>query len=368
MPVRWQNWKFHWWVELDRWNAICWRCWVMNKHRIMKSWKIWIHKGLQRPYPEGCWKSEKEWVIEDLKTQMIESKVFTWGVQHQSLVMWVSRTAQSFVASWPAPNVKSSQLLPKPKHLIRLVWSSSMDWKRLQQSLRLHMTQGLCWTSLMWNYITLNASALQSSLNHSFLTSNTLLDMVIESLVDSRSSNSFIDSMFVQTQHSQHMAFHLSSSELINGTSNSSCQQALDLQICFLLGIQNLTFYITLLDQSCTMFGYHWSPATTIHLGYWAASFSGNHRSMNPRAHLCRDIHHSAHFWNSTLFQNFWTCSPVNPRNPPRVTLINAAVYSCASKLEGSDCFQSRSHFLRSLVTPWPLQERSTWVLFLKDY
>src|SRR5882672_6559773 len=33
---------------------------------------------------------------------------------------------------------------------------------------------------------------------------------------------------------------------------------------------------------------------------------------------------------------------PVNPRKPLRVTLINAAVYSCASKLEGSDCFQLR--------------------------
>src|SRR5882672_10176684 len=30
----------------------------------------------------------------------------------------------------------------------------------------------------------------------------------------------------------------------------------------------------------------------------------------------------------------------VNPQKPPRVTLINAAVYSHASKLEGSDCFQ----------------------------
>jgi len=31
---------------------------------------------------------------------------------------------------------------------------------------------------------------------------------------------------------------------------------------------------------------------------------------------------------------------PVTQWNPPRVTLINAAVYSHASKLEGSECFQ----------------------------
>jgi len=32
----------------------------------------------------------------------------------------------------------------------------------------------------------------------------------------------------------------------------------------------------------------------------------------------------------------------VEPRKPPRVTLINAAAYSHASKLEGSNCFQLR--------------------------
>jgi len=32
--------------------------------------------------------------------------------------------------------------------------------------------------------------------------------------------------------------------------------------------------------------------------------------------------------------------SPVEPRKTLRVTLINAAVYSCTSKLEGSKCFQ----------------------------
>src|SRR5882724_5874523 len=34
------------------------------------------------------------------------------------------------------------------------------------------------------------------------------------------------------------------------------------------------------------------------------------------------------------------TISPVEPQKTLRVTLINAAVYSCTSKLEGSKCFQ----------------------------
>src|SRR5882724_10883538 len=33
---------------------------------------------------------------------------------------------------------------------------------------------------------------------------------------------------------------------------------------------------------------------------------------------------------------------PVEPRKPPRVTLINAAAYSRTSKLEGLNCFQLR--------------------------
>src|SRR5882724_3102907 len=36
---------------------------------------------------------------------------------------------------------------------------------------------------------------------------------------------------------------------------------------------------------------------------------------------------------------------PVTPWKTPRVTLINAAVYSCASKLKGSDFFQLRISF-----------------------
>src|SRR5882724_1879388 len=49
---------------------------------------------------------------------------------------------------------------------------------------------------------TLNASALSNPDSLTlFLTSDTLPDMVLKSLVDSGSSNSFIDSAFVQTQH-----------------------------------------------------------------------------------------------------------------------------------------------------------------------
>src|SRR5882672_11009460 len=102
-------------------------------------------------------------------------------------------------------------------------------------------------------FITLNASTLSNpdSLTLS-LTSNTLPDTILKSLVDSGSSNSFIDSVFVQTQNLPTYGILPIKLQLIDGTSNSIISQALDLQIHFPTGeSQTLTFYVTPLDQSC---------------------------------------------------------------------------------------------------------------------
>ena len=84
--------------------------------------------------------------------------------------------------------------------------------------------------------------------------------MTLKSLVDSGSSDSFIDSAFVQTQHLPAYNIPPIKLRLIDGTSNSVISQALDLQIRFPTGeSQNLTFYVTPLDQSCTIvLGYRW--------------------------------------------------------------------------------------------------------------
>src|SRR5882672_3941688 len=135
--------------------------------------------------------------------------------------------------------------------------------------------------------------------------------MTLKSLVDSGSSNSFIDSAFIQTQHLPAYNILPIKLHLIDGTSNSVISQALDLQIQFPTGeSQNLTFYVTLLDQSCIIvLGYHWlthyNPLMT---GYWAVSFSGNCRSMAPRHQPpSRHFHHWHHSQNlrnlSWIFQ-----------------------------------------------------------------
>src|SRR5882724_7268757 len=84
--------------------------------------------------------------------------------------------------------------------------------------------------------------------------------MVLKSLLDYGSSNSFIDSVFVQTQHLLAYGIPPIKLQLIDGTSNSIISQALDLQNCFPTGeYHNLTFYVTPLDQSCMIeLGYCW--------------------------------------------------------------------------------------------------------------
>ena len=108
---------------------------------------------------------------------------------------------------------------------------------------------------------TLNASTLSNpdSLTLS-LTSDTLPDMVLKSLVDSRSSDSFIDSVFIQTHHLLTSNISPIKLQLLDGTSNSIIMQALDLQLNFpTRESQNLTFYVTPLDQGCMIvLGYHW--------------------------------------------------------------------------------------------------------------
>ena len=78
--------------------------------------------------------------------------------------------------------------------------------------------------------------------------------------MDSGSSDSFIDSDFVQTQHLLTRNIPPIRLHLMDGTSNSVITQALDLSVRFPTGeTQNLTFFVTLLDQGCTIvLGFRW--------------------------------------------------------------------------------------------------------------
>src|SRR6266481_1768139 len=173
-----------------------------------------------------------------------------------------------------------------------------------------------------------------------------LPNVILKSLVDSGSSNSFIDAVFVQTQHLPTYGIPPIKLHLIDGTSNFTITQALDLQLCFPTGeTQNLTFFVTPLDHGCTIvLGYHWltcfNPLIDWVLGRIAFRQTLQHESeMSPPTAVKNML--TPEF--PSIPDDPRILQPillVEPRKPPQVTLINAAAYAHVSKLKGSQCFQ----------------------------
>src|SRR5882724_7554387 len=178
------------------------------------------------------------------------------------------------------------------------------------------------------------------------LTTDSLPNMILNSLMDSGSSDSFIDLAFVKTQHLPAYGIPPIQLRLIDGTSNSIILQALDLQLCFpTRESQKLTLFVTLLDQSCTIvLGYRWltchNPSIDWVLGSISFRQLAQHKSLSSppietflsAAPLSKPPDPVSEIMKPT--------SPVEPQKTLRVTLINAAAYSHTSKLEGSKCFQ----------------------------
>ena len=80
------------------------------------------------------------------------------------------------------------------------------------------------------------------------------------SLMDSGSSDSFIDLGFVEKHHLAAYTIPAIRLHLIDGTCNSIITQAIKLHICFSSGKkQHINFYVTPLDSSCTLvLRYYW--------------------------------------------------------------------------------------------------------------
>jgi len=156
-----------------------------------------------------------------------------------------------------------------------------------------------------------------------------------------------------------------------HGTSNSIISQATRLANPFSYReSQNLTFYITPLDQSCMIvpripLAHPHNPLIDWVLGSIFFRQLSQHKS---RAHpLLRHFHHQQSFWTSGPCPDITKPILLVTHGNPRVTLINAAAYSHASKLEGSNCFQLWISLPEVTVIPCHFWDKcSTWVPFPK--
>ena len=107
----------------------------------------------------------------------------------------------------------------------------------------------------------LNASALSSPNSLTLQLTSTLVPGInIPTLVDSGSTQCFLDSVFTSIHKLRTLPIPPIPLRLFDGTSNSVITFTVELPICFPLGeIHSITFYITPLDVSCSaVLGHSW--------------------------------------------------------------------------------------------------------------
>ena len=138
--------------------------------------------------------------------------------------------------------------------------------------------------------VTLNASITTPDAIIILITSKSIPNMQLMSLVDSGSLDSFIDSGFVEKHHLAAYTIPAIRLCLIDGSCNSIITQAIKLHICFSsVEKQDINFYVTPLDLSCTlMLGSHWLTRYNSSID-WVNScitFHTNTTSESPPVHM----------------------------------------------------------------------------------
>ena len=186
--------------------------------------------------------------------------------------------------------------------------------------------------------ITLNASITTPDALIIPVTSKSIPDTRLMSLVDSGSSDSFIDSGFVEKHHLAVYTIPTIRLCLIDSTCNSIITQAIKLHIHFSSGKkQNVNFYITPLDLSCTLvLGHHWLTRYNPSIDWVKASikFHAEVALVSPPAPTL-----SSSPKPGPVNPKLSPTGQLKPGKPPRVTLINAKVFACESIMQGSQCF-----------------------------
>ena len=161
------------------------------------------------------------------------------------------------------------------------------------------------------------------------------------SLVDSGSSDLFIDSGFMEKHHLAAYTIPAIRLHLIDSTCNSVITQAIKLHIHFSSGEkQHVNFYITPLDSSCTLvLGYHWLSQynPSIDWVHNHITFHTNTLDEPPTGQLPKNpVMAKSEPAPPKASPTDWT----KPGVTPRVTLINAKVFRHESIMQGSQCFR----------------------------
>jgi Retroviral aspartyl protease len=111
------------------------------------------------------------------------------------------------------------------------------------------------------NEVRLNASVLSASNPLTILlTSNTVVGPPFPALVDSGSTHFFLDSDFILKHKLPTQPILTIPLCLFDGSTKPALSEVVDLSICFTTGdIHEATFYVTLLDASCSaVLGHNW--------------------------------------------------------------------------------------------------------------
>ena len=124
--------------------------------------------------------------------------------------------------------------------------------------------------------------------------------------------------------------------KLFDGTTNSTITQTVELPIRFLTGeLQTVTFYITSLDASCSVvLGHNWLTRYNPTIDWVLGSIT--FKTTEPALPMATP---SATAQSTSLLTS---SSPSEPLKlmAPHISLVNAAAFVHACKLEGSKAYQ----------------------------
>jgi type 1 fimbria pilin len=120
--------------------------------------------------------------------------------------------------------------------------------------------EGCIGTPHMTNEVRLNASTLSSDSLTLLISSDSASGTAIKALIDSGSTHCFLDSNFVKQHNLRSSLIPLILLRLFDTTTNAVISKSVDLPLRFPTGeIQTISFYVTLLDTSCSVvLGHNW--------------------------------------------------------------------------------------------------------------